>query len=171
MSRPHSGQTQCAQQAESPVSSCSVGGDEGTVVRSSSIDAVMRSPLPCALQGRPRPDHALITADSMAFCSYQSTISSLTPSSHRQEARPATELDIRQLRDQLSTTSQTWNLGVAQSRRSGSLGPSYLGHAALSTVALHKTHIPAVLAGSGRRTVDGHRRSISGILSLAHVVH
>jgi hypothetical protein len=43
LSRPHSGQTRCAQQAGSPPSSCSVAGDGGTLARSSSIDAVIRS--------------------------------------------------------------------------------------------------------------------------------
>jgi len=40
------------------------------LARSSSIDAVIRSLLVCALQASPRPDHALITGDSTAFCSY-----------------------------------------------------------------------------------------------------
>lgn len=44
MSRPHSGQTRCVQQAGSPASSCPVAGDEGTPARSSSIDAVIRHP-------------------------------------------------------------------------------------------------------------------------------
>ena len=60
MSRPHSGQTRCAQQAGSPTSSCPVAGDEGTPARSSSIDAIIRRPFVCA-SGQPaagsRLDH------------------------------------------------------------------------------------------------------------------
>ena len=68
LSRPHSGQTQVrAQQAGSPPSSCSIVGDGGTLARSSSIDAVIRSLLVCALQASPRPDHASITGDSTAL--------------------------------------------------------------------------------------------------------
>ena len=52
LSRPHSGQTRCAQQAGSPTSSCPVPGDEGTPARSSSIDAIIRRPFVCA-SGQP----------------------------------------------------------------------------------------------------------------------